>query len=66
MANSSFFHTKAGKMTLAFIVIMVAFVLIMLGLTYENRLLGYIGFSAMLLAMIYSPLDVYIINRKKH
>ena len=65
MGNKSFFQTKAGKMTLAFMVIMLAFAAIMLGLSLANNLLCYIGFILMVGAMLYSPIDVFILNRKK-
>ncbi|QLB42850.1 hypothetical protein HV560_08500 [Mannheimia pernigra] len=64
--ESSFFKTKAGKMTLAFIVIMLAFALIMLGIYQVNNVFIHIGFVLMLLAMLYSPVDVFILNRKKN
>ncbi|HDV7283986.1 TPA: hypothetical protein ACU21O_001453 [Mannheimia haemolytica] len=60
-----FFKTKAGKMTLAFIVIMLAFALIMLGIAQANNTPIYIGFVLMVGAMLYSPIDVFILNRKK-
>lgn len=64
--ESSFFKTKAGKMTLAFIVTMLAFALIMLGIYQVNNVFIHIGFVLMLVAMLYSPVDVFILNRKKN
>lgn len=64
--ESGFFKTKAGKMTLAFIVIMLAFALIMLGIYQVNNVFIHIGFVLMLVAMLYSPVDVFILNRKKN
>lgn len=63
--ENSFFKTKAGKMTLAFLVIMLSFALIMLGISQANNIFIYIGFILMVAAMIYSPIDVFILNRKK-
>lgn len=63
--ENSFFKTKAGKMTLAFIVIMLAFTCIMLGISSASNGLIYIGFALMVGAMVYSPIDVFILNRKK-
>ncbi|HDL5698723.1 TPA: hypothetical protein PXE99_000507 [Mannheimia haemolytica] len=60
-----FFKTKAGKMTIAFIVIMLAFALIMLGIVQANNTAIHIGFVLMVGAMLYSPIDVFILNRKK-
>lgn len=53
-------------MTLAFIVIMLAFALIMLGIYQVNNVFIHIGFVLMLVAMLYSPVDVFILNRKKN
>ncbi|QLB16507.1 hypothetical protein A6B40_02345 [Mannheimia varigena] len=63
--ETSFFKTKAGKMTLAFIVTMLAFALIMLGIAQMNNSFIHIGFVLMVAAMVYSPIDVFILNRKK-
>ncbi|MEG9498200.1 hypothetical protein [Mannheimia indoligenes] len=60
-----FFKTKAGKMTLAFIVIMLSFALIMLGIAQTNNTFIHLGFVLMVAAMLYSPIDVFILNRKK-
>ena len=58
MEKQSFFKTKAGGLTLAFIVIMIAFAVIMAGL-------GMSRFIMIVVAMLYSPVKVYIIDRKK-
>ncbi|MDY2947416.1 hypothetical protein [Mannheimia varigena] len=63
--ETSFFKTKAGKMTLAFIVTMLAFALIMFGIAQTNNSFIHIGFVLMVAAMVYSPIDVFILNRKK-
>lgn len=63
--QNSFFKTKAGKMTLAFIVVMLAFSCIMLGISHSSDLFIQIGFVLMIAAMVYSPIDVFILNRKK-
>lgn len=63
--GNAFFKTKAGKMTLAFIVIMLAFALIMLGIAQTNNTFIHLGFVLMVAAMVYSPIDVFILNRKK-
>lgn len=58
----SFFKTKAGELTAAFIVIMIAFGLIMTGLSNGDDTLCEVGFVLMMLAMLYSPVKVYIIK----
>ena len=65
MEKQSFFKTKAGGLTLAFIVIMIAFAVIMAGLGRSSDVLCMIGFIMIVVAMLYSPVKVYIIDRKK-
>ena len=60
-----FFKTKAGGLTIAFAVIMVAFVMIMAGLGSGNDMLCTIGFVLIVIAMLYSPVKVHILDRKK-
>ena len=64
--KQSFWSTKAGGLTLAFIVIMVAFVVIMIGNYTENSICHLVGFIAIVAAMLYSPVKVHILDRKKH
>ena len=65
MEKQSFFKTKAGGLTLAFILIMSAFAVIMAGLGMSSDVLCMIGFIMIVVAMLYSPVKVYIIDRKK-
>lgn len=65
MEKQSFWKTKAGGLTLAFIVIMIAFAVIMAGLGMSNDVLCMIGFIMIVVAMMYSPVKVYILDRKK-
>ena len=60
-----FFKTKAGGLTIAFAVIMIAFVMIMAGLDSGNDMLCTIGFVLIVVAMLYSPVKVHILDRKK-
>lgn len=68
MEEKKFFKTKEGGLTIAFIVIMIAFVIIMVGLNSALNSLCMIGFLLIVVAMLYSPVKVYIldpIKRKK-
>ncbi len=62
--KKSFFKTKAGGLTIAFIVIMVAFVIIMAGLGSGNDSVCLVGFIIMVGAMLYSPITTFIIKPK--
>lgn len=63
MGKISFFKTKAGGLTIAFLVIMVAFIIIMAGLGTGNDMLCTVGFVLIVFAMLYSPVKVYILRK---
>ena len=63
MGEKGFFHTKAGKLTIAFLVIAAAFVLIVTGLQSDRSGLCTAGFLMIVAAMLYSPVQVYLIDR---
>ncbi|MDD6611392.1 MAG: hypothetical protein PUE91_04240 [Clostridiales bacterium] len=65
MEQKGFFQTKAGGLTIAFIVIMIAFAMIMVGLYTGTSVLCTIGFVAIVVSMLYSPVKVYILDRLK-
>ena len=56
MEKKSFFKTKEGGLTIAFIVIMIAFVIIMAGLNTVNDTVCLAGFIIMVAAMLYLSL----------
>ena len=63
MEKKSFFHTKEGGLTIAFVGIMIAFAVIMTGAGMHNQVLYGIGFLMIMAAMLYSPVKVYIYDR---
>lgn len=65
MERNGFFQTKAGRLTIAFIAIIAAFVIIMAGLNSENDMMCLTGFIIITAAMLYSPFKVYIYDRLK-
>ena len=65
MEQKGFFQTKAGGLTIAFIVIMIAFAMIMVGLYTGTSVLCTIGFVLIVVAMLYSPVEVYILSKLK-
>jgi len=52
-------------MTIAFLVVMAAFVLIMIGLSSGSSVPGVIGFVMIIAAMLYSPVRVYLFDKRK-
>ena len=65
MEKKSFFQTKEGGLTVAFIAIIIAFAIIMAGLGSDNNMLCLIGFAIIVIAMLYSPFKVYVFDRLK-
>lgn len=63
MEQNGFFQTKAGRLTIAFLVIAVAFVLVVAGLQSDGNGLCTVGFLMIVAAMLYSPVKVYLIDR---
>ena len=63
MEQKEFFQTKAGRLTIAFLVIAVACVLIVTGLQSDGNGLCTVGFLMIVAAMLYSPVKVYLIDR---
>ncbi len=65
MEKKSFFSTKEGGLTIAFIVIMVAFFIVLAGLGNANDVVCLAGFAIMVAAMLYSPIKTFIIKPKR-
>lgn len=63
--KNSFFKTKEGGLTIAFIIIMISFFLIQGGLAADMNALAYLGFILVIVSMLYSPVKVFIIDRKR-
>lgn len=64
MEKKSFWKTNAGALTVAFIITMIGFTLILLGVNHEMNGLATGGFAAVVVAMLISPIKVFIIDRK--
>lgn len=65
MKDKGFWGSKPGHLTMAFIVIMAAFVLIMAGIAAGSDVLCAAGFVVIVVAMLWSPIEVYVLKRKK-
>ena len=63
MENKGFWGTKAGHLTMAFIVIMLAFILIMAGVAASSDILCAVGFFVIVVAMLYSQIETYLLKR---
>lgn len=63
--KKNFFQTKEGGLTIAFIIIMISFFIIQNGLKMEGDTVSIVGLILVIAAMLYSPVKVFIIDRKK-
>lgn len=63
--NKNFFRTKEGGLTISFIIIMISFFVIQTGLKMEGDAVSIAGLVLILAAMLYSPVKVFVIDRKK-
>lgn len=66
MHTTGFFHTKAGRLTVAFIFIMVAFTLILVELKMTKNGSCMAGFVLLVATMLYSPVKIYVIEKLKN
>lgn len=64
MEKKSFWKTNAGALTVAFIITMIGFTLILLGVNHGMNGLATGGFAAVVVAMLILPIKVFIIDRK--
>ncbi len=62
--RNSYLKSKEGGFVIAFILIMIAFAMILIGVNNDGELLYIIGFISILCAMIYAPIRKYIIDRQ--
>lgn len=65
MEKKSFFQSKEGGLTIAFLTIMAAFVIIMAGLRLSGDGVCLVGILLIAAAMLYSPFKVFILERNK-
>ncbi len=64
MNNKSFWKTKAGALTIGFILAMVSFVLILIGIKMNSEILENIGLVIVIIAVLISPIKVFILGKK--
>lgn len=65
MEKKSFWSTNAGALTIAFIITMIGFALILIGANHGASALTTVGFIAVVVAMLISPIKVFVLDRRK-
>ncbi|MDO4787844.1 MAG: hypothetical protein Q4A19_01635 [Johnsonella sp.] len=65
MEKNNFFAKKEGKLTIAFMVLILSFVLMVYGVNKDSSALYTAGFGIAMLAMMYSPFKTYVLDKIK-
>ena len=65
MEKSNFWKTKAGALTIGFIIAMISFVITLVGIKMNSEMVQNLGLVLVIIAVLISPVKVFIIDRKK-
>lgn len=63
MEKTSFWRTKAGALTIGFVVAMVSFMVILIGIKMKSEMLENCGLVLVIVAVLISPIKVFILDR---
>lgn len=64
MEKSNFWKTKAGALTIGFIIAMISFVITLVGIKMNFEMVQNLGLVLVIIAVLISPVKVFIIDRK--
>ena len=64
MEKTSFWRTKAGALTIGFVVAMVSFMVILIGIKMKSEMLENCGLVLVIVAVLISPIKVFILDIK--
>ena len=62
MEKTSFWRTKAGALTIGFVVAMVSFMVILIGIKMKSEMLENCGLVLVIVAVLISPIKVFILD----
>lgn len=65
MENKSFWKTKEGTLTIGFILSMVSFIIILIGIKANSELIENLGLLIVIISVLVSPIKVFILNKRK-
>lgn len=63
MEKTSFWRTKAGALTIGFVVAMVSFMVILIGIKMKSEMLENCGLVLVIVAVLISPIKVFILDK---
>lgn len=64
MDKTSFWKTKAGALTTGFILAMLSFVIILIGIKINSETIENLGLVIVIVAVLISPIKVFILDKK--
>lgn len=64
MEKSNFWKTKAGALTIGFIIAMISFVVTLVGIKMNSEMVQNLGLVLVIISVLISPVKVFIIDRK--
>ena len=63
MDKISFWKTKAGALTIGFILAMVSFIIILVGIKMNSLSIENFGLAVVIVAVLISPIKVFILDK---
>lgn len=64
MDKTSFWKTKAGALTIGFILAMLSFMIILIGIKINSETIENLGLVIVIVAVLISPIKVFILDKK--
>ena len=63
MVKTSFWKTKAGALTIGFILAMLSFIIILFGIKMNSETVENFGLIVVIVAVLISPIKVFILDK---
>ena len=64
MDKTSFWKTKAGALTVGFILAMLSFMIILVGIKMNSETIENFGLALVIVAVLISPIKVFILDKR--
>ena len=64
MDKTSFWKTKAGALTVGFILAMLSFMIILVGIKMNSETIENFGLAVVIVAVLFSPIKVFILDKR--
>ena len=64
MDKTSFWKTKAGALTIGFILAMLSFIIILFGIKMNSETVENFGLIVVIVAVLTSPIKVFILDKR--